>query len=369
MKKQFFAAICSLTMLTGAAGFVPALNLTADSDAITAEAYDEEDVLAWETIQNVRYAVGYANDINSMAGYKIIAAFNDNFTTVDITIPTTVGGYPISQIGNQIFKNSNRIRTVTIPSCINQIGNDFLNNCSSVQNVNFTSTIYNFGDNCFRNATNLRTLNVPSGTLYVGDYFCYHATSLQSITFGNALDYIGSNCCEGCTSLQTASLGTGLEYIGDYAFYGCNHMTNFSCPSTHLGEWTPNLSQIGYGILWANSWADNWNATHTDLVMGSGTFLYRYNGNPGTNASITTYKNTIKYVYDYAFGADAWTHGSKIKTLDLRSAERIGTNAFKKLSQATVILSRSKMIAAYGSNYLTYLKAQSHTNTKFSFVS
>lgn len=344
MKKQIFAAICSVTMMAGAAAFTPALDLTADN-AIVASAVD----MWYETIGFVRYGVTYTNDINSMADYKIVYAANQALQPIDVTIPTTVAGKPVTAIGDNIFMNTNRLKAVSVPNGIATIGDNFLRN-STVTNINFNGNLYVIGDDCFRDTTSLKNVNIPSMTHTIGNNFCYHATGLQTINFGTAVQTVGSSCCEGCTSLKTANLNSNLEYLGDYAFYGCSAMTAFNCPSTHLGDgWTG--PDIGGGILWANKWADDRlsNPNTTDLIFGSGSFLYRYVKKLTSNTNIT-YSN-VKYVYDYAFGGDAWTYGNKVRKVYLPAAERIGHYAFKKCPYATVYLSPSKMRATYGSNY------------------
>jgi len=338
MKKQIFAAICSVTMLAGAAAFAPALDFTAGSEEIVAKAVTFP---IYENIGGIRWGINYSNDVNEWGGYKIVSAWNYTNIT-NVTIPTTVGGYPINRIGDNIFMNTGVIETVTIPNQIGIVGDNFFRNNHSLKYINISSTLTEYGHNCFLDATELRSINIPNSCYFLGDHFCENATKLQYVTIGNQ-----------------------LEYMGDYAFYGCNQMQGFSCSSTLMAD-----SQWGYGIFWNNSWADNWNATHTDTIFGSGThkFLYRYNGTPASNGSISNYTSNVEYVYDYAFGADAWTHGAEVKTLDLRHAKRIGTQAFKKLSKATVTLSRSRMKASYGNDYVNYVKAQAHPNTKFNWV-
>ncbi len=60
---------------------------------------------------------------------------------------------------------------------------------------------------------------------------------------------------------------------------------------------------------------------------------------------------SIRYVYDFAFGGDAWNSGDGIREIYFPGAEIIGVNAFKKVPHATVHLSAARMAASYGEDY------------------
>ena len=339
MKKKIFAAICSVTMMAGAAAVAPALGLTASSDALVASA-DSPTIVASENINGVHWAIGYTNGINSMAGYKIIEAFNYNCMQ-NVTVPNVVAGYPVNRIGSDIFygtgTNANHIINLTISSGIYGIEQNFFRDNHSLKYVNFNSDLYWFDDNCFYNATELRTLNIP-----------------------NQVHTIGSNFCCGATSMTSVNLSDNLEYLGHYAFYGCSNMTSFNCNSAHLTEST----DFGHGILWANKWADTIlsNPNTVDLKFGyNDSFLYRYVKKLTSNTNITY--NNVKYVYDHAFGGDAWNYGNKVRKVYLLNAERIGEYAFKKCPYATVYLTAKKLKASYGSNYKSIVEGRCYPAT------
>lgn len=308
MKKKIFAAICSVTMLAGTAAFAPDAVLFGSSDAIVAEAYS-----------------GYANGCHweyemDITGYRITRCRNYQHLT-SITIPSVLFGTPVTAIDDNAFvsggdSNCQYVETVTIPEGVYRIGNCFFQNCKKLKYVNFPSSLKLIGSYVFSGCSKLQNINVP-----------------------NNVERIGSRFCENATSLTSATLGTKLEMLGDYGFYGCSAMTSFSCPSQ-------KITQFGYGSLWANRYADNYLATHNDLVLGSGTLLYRYVG-----SSSTVRYNNVKYVFDYAFGGDAWTGGSSVNNIYLPQATTFGTNAFKKVAGKNVHLNATVCRNAYGSNY------------------
>lgn len=349
MKKQFFAAICSLTMLAGAAGYVPALNLTADSEAITAEA------LSWlgsEVKDNIRWYYYYSNDINSMADYKIVKAVPVNSTVTHAKFPSTVCGKPIRAIGNDVFEGDTQIKTAWMPSQITNIGNDFFKD-SRLESITLSAGLRGIDHNAFRHATKLQNIVVPNTCYWVGDYFCYDCDSLRNANFGNSVQDIGSNCCEGCNYLQTVNIGSGLQRMGDYAFYGCNRMNSFNCTSFQIQE-------FGYGSLWNNSWADSFNSSNTTALF-IGNMLYRYYRAADTQMfAADLLGHNVTYIYDYAFSAAAYQYGDSVRFFYMPDVEHIGVNAFINCPYAWLLISRAKMQASYGANYESIIESRVH---------
>ena len=258
-------------------------------------------------------------------GYIITRCIN-GAKLKEITIPDEFNGKPIIAVEDNAFSKSPKfscsfIETLNMPDSIRQIGNGFFKSCTGLRYITLPAELERLGNEAFRGASNLESLTIGNHCRIIGDYFCADAVSLRSVT-----------------------IGTGIEYMGEYTFYNTPLMTEFRCEGM--------LTELGYGSFWMNKWADSiiFNPT-TEMLRfcKDGALLYRYVKR--TPPPRLFMDEGIRYVFDFAFGGDAWHYGDGITDIYLPGAEKIGVNAFKKTPHATVHLNASKMEATYGSDY------------------
>ena len=121
----------------------------------------------------------------------------------------------LSQSGKEIkpsmFKYSDNIKQITIPSFIQSIG--------------FKS---------FYRCTSLTTLVIPSSVTSIDDYAFSRCSSLQHISIPTSIKAISNCCFEFCLSLQEISLPPSIESIGSMAFQCCSRLRKVSLPSSLL---------------------------------------------------------------------------------------------------------------------------------------
>ncbi len=259
-------------------------------------------------------------------GYSIIRCRNRDHLTA-LTVPAQFNGMRVSSIASNAF--------VFSPE----------SGCQYVESLILPDCILRIGDNFFKECRRLRTVQMPAELQKIGHLAFQAATRLTEIRIGDCCTEIGSRFCADCTALEHVKIGSALETIGEYSFYGCPSMKTFLC--------TAKLRKIGYGSFWCNRWADSIldNPMTEALYMGRrACVLYRYvKRNPPSFVRIDA---KVKYVYDYAFGGDAWQSGAVITDIYLPGVQTIGVHAFRKVPNATVHLSRSLMIITYGADRL-----------------
>ena len=105
----------------------------------------------------------------------------------ELTIPSTLGGYPVTAIGDDAFDYCRSLTSVTIPDSVTTIGDRAFYVCSS-----------------------LTSIIIPDSVTTIGDRAFYRCSGLTSVTIGNGVSSIGSNAFYDCNSL------TGV-YITDIA--------------------------------------------------------------------------------------------------------------------------------------------------------
>ena len=109
------AALCAALMLTAAVPFVP---MMPEMERISAHAEGTEAL----TEGDYTYTV-------DDAGNATITKYNGEGGAV--TIPSTLGGKPVTAIGGGAFYGCSELTSVTIPEGVTEIGNLAFNGCRS----------------------------------------------------------------------------------------------------------------------------------------------------------------------------------------------------------------------------------------------
>lgn len=115
---------------------------------------------------------GIALHTEEVAGVKWIytvrdgaASIGDGFgvaispsTSGEITIPSTLGGYPVTSIGESAFSGCRWLTDVAIPANVTRIGNYAFEDCSSLTSVRIPASVKDIGCTAFSHCCNLTRL-------------------------------------------------------------------------------------------------------------------------------------------------------------------------------------------------------------------
>lgn len=121
----------------------------------------------------------------------------------DITIPSTLGGYPVTTIGESAFYG-----------------------CESLRSVTMSGSVMSIGPSAFQACTGLERVIVGSAVESIGSYAFWGCDSLQSVTLGSNLTSIGNYAFYYCSDLTSVTMGSSVESVGYYAFCGCSGLTD-----------------------------------------------------------------------------------------------------------------------------------------------
>lgn len=161
--------------------------------------------------------------ILSGAGASIIA-YNGKAGEVDV--PGTLGGEPVTTIGESAFRDNASLVRVTLPDTVTAIGNHAFIDATNLAEIHLPTGLVSIGSALFQSCASLTNLAFPPGISSVPDRTCYQCTRLAEVTIPEGVTNIGANAFVECGRLVRVDLPSTLTGIGENAFQFCGSLTN-----------------------------------------------------------------------------------------------------------------------------------------------
>ncbi len=157
----------------------------------------------------------------------------------DITIPSTLGGYPVTVIGNNAFEYGQELTDVTIPDSVTSIGSYAFYRCSSLTSVTIGNSVESIGDEAFSGCSSLTSVTIPNSVTSIGSGAFSGCSSLTSITIPDSVTSIGDDAFWGCTGLTSITIPDSVTSIGSGVFKECTSLTSVTIPDsvTSIGSY------------------------------------------------------------------------------------------------------------------------------------
>lgn len=220
----------------------------------------------------------------------------DDPRIMEMIIPSTIDGYPVTNIGDKAFQACG-IKSITIPDSVTSIGYRAFSGCWNLTSITIPDGVTSIGNQAFidcgilksiivddnsnycsidgvlfnKNKTilmqypagktnieyiipngvtsvgegaffcsiNLKSITIPDGVTNIGDKAFFDCWSLESITIPEGVTSIGDSAFCFCESLVSITIPEGVASIGDYAFSGCSSLTSITIPDgvTSIGDY------------------------------------------------------------------------------------------------------------------------------------
>ena len=145
-----------------------------------------------------------------------------------LSVPTKLGGYPVTGIGEMAFYENERLKSVALPAGILKIGANAFGYCTKLTQINIPSELQSIGDYAFT-CTGIKTVTLPASLKNIGEgVFCL--TTLESVKISKGITEIGASMFAMCPKLKTISVPASVRRIGGGAFSLCQSLERFTIP-------------------------------------------------------------------------------------------------------------------------------------------
>ena len=150
-------------------------------------------------------------------GRAMITGFPSSYSGA-LTIPSTLGGYPVDAIGHYAFQECTALTSVEIPAGVTEIGTWAFYGCSSLKiHVSSDNAYFASLDGVLFNKAYTELLAAPG---IKGDY-----------VVPAGVTKIDAGAFEDCTALTSVTIPESVTTIGAYAFGGCTALTSVRLPA------------------------------------------------------------------------------------------------------------------------------------------
>lgn len=177
---------------------------------------------------------GMILEIQSTGGYLLQGYLgNEENVSIDGNMSENGVRYSITEIGENAFRNNNRIKTLVIGSGVKTIGRSAFRGCTALTSVSIGENVTSIKGYAFCDCTNLTSVRFANeGSLTgIGNYAFAYDGALEQAVIPDTVETVGIFAFAGC-GIRTLVIGKRVEEIGNNAFEGCVYLTSVTFPAS-----------------------------------------------------------------------------------------------------------------------------------------
>lgn len=181
-------------------------------------------------------------------------------SAAELTIPDTLGGYPVTAIGYCAFRNCTALAQVTLCESVSSIGSNAFQNCFSLSRISLPGGLVSLGSHAFYGCSSLKQIALPDSLTRLHPYAFYGCSAIRSCgldsraaltltSYGYAFtspDYpqlalkafedeagVRTFTVDDCDESAVAvSIPDGVTAIEGYAFCNCSSLAELVLPDS-----------------------------------------------------------------------------------------------------------------------------------------
>ena len=162
-----------------------------------------------------------------------------------VSIPSYLGGKPVTSIDSYSFYNCDKISALTIPSSITNISaHSSIIYCDGLtaihiddlealySRIHLDGTLFKNGIDLYVGGQVVTEAVIPEGVTTINAYAFCNWDKLTKVVLPSTLETIGAHAFSGCSGLSKVIFPEGMTSIGYQAFYGCSGLAEIYIPSS-----------------------------------------------------------------------------------------------------------------------------------------
>lgn len=199
-----------------------------------------------------------------ISAYQVHVGAIPSDTVGEVSIPTVLGGKPVTAICRLAFQNCDRVTAIKIPSSIEFIGDQAFSNCRSLMSVDMGGDAPDVGSDIFGGTSKRLVISVPDGSIgWNGGV----TASLPESWCGRAITHIGepydwSGEVHTSTTLTLVTTNVNVSYVLNSV------QPEFAIPASSDRGFVNIIAEVKGGVV---SVPESWAAEYPKFTEKFGT--------------------------------------------------------------------------------------------------
>ncbi len=226
-------------------------------------------------------------------------------TDANITIPTRLGGNPVTAIGTMAFLFKNSLNSVVIPEGVTNIGEDAFSGSTNLTSVKFPNSLTVIGPGAFEGCFKMASLTLPPNLVSIGAYAFGYNKLVPTLFIPKNVATIGLNTFDGCEMLTAFTVDPANLFFSsqDGVLYnkGKTTLVRYPVGKTAATYTVPaTVKTIGDQSVIGNDFITNMILPAGLLKIGNSAFVHCSSLKTAIIPATVTMVDTMAYRFCYA---------------------------------------------------------------------